>query len=477
MRSEPRLDTALERPLADALDLAGLSAPGTRLVAAVSGGADSVAMLRALAAAAPVLGLEFSVAHLDHGIRPEAGADADFVQDLCNRIGLDLDREQVDVPTAARAAHRSLEMQARTMRYAFFKRVSRRRHADAVLTAHTLDDQAETLLLNLCRGAGPAALGGIPPDSVILGVRVVRPLLNVSRRAIEDYLHAAGQPWREDATNRDTSYRRNAVRHRVLPLLGETLNPRVPAALARAATLLRDDNALLDTLATAAFTRLRQTTGATGDALPLAPFRALHPALRRRLLAQWLREAGVAPERLRFDWIERLDTLARDDAGGGRIRLAAGLEIWHEYDRLRCRPAAAVTPAASETVLAIPGITPLPAFGCHADVRVDKGFSREPSAPPGTIPAQVHLRHDPGSEPFILSVRTWEPGDRIGMLGMEGTRKVQDILTDAKIPAPQRDRIPVFCVNGAVAWIPGCRPARHLAVPDPGAPSLCLRVF
>jgi tRNA(Ile)-lysidine synthase len=477
MRSETRLDPVLERPLADALGLAGLSAPGTRLVAAVSGGADSVAMLRALAAAAPVLGLKLSAAHLDHGIRPEAGADAAFVQDLCHRLGLELDLEQADVPAAARAAHRSLEMQARAMRYAFFKRAARRVSADSVLTAHTLDDQAETLLLNLCRGAGPSALGGIPPDSVIMGVRVVRPLLDVPRRAIEDYLHRVGQSWREDATNRDTAYRRNAVRHRILPLLGETLNPRAPAALARAATLLRDDNALLDTLAAAAFTRLRQATGATGEALPLAPFRALHPALRRRLLAQWLREAGVAPERLRFDWIERMDTLARDDAGGGRIRLAAGLEIWHEYDRLRYRPAAAVTPAASETVLAIPGITALPAFGCHADVRLDRGFSREPAAPPGTIPAQVHLRHDPGSSPCVLSVRTRKPGDRIEMLGMEGARKVQDILTDAKIPAPLRDRIPVFCINGAVAWIPGCRPASHLAVPASGAPSLCLRVF
>jgi len=464
--------------LHDTLDRAGLASPGTRLVAAVSGGADSVAMLHALAASAPGLGLALSVAHLNHGIRSEAGDDAAFVQDLCNRLGLELDIGQANVPSAARAAHRSIEMQARTMRYAFFQRTACRHRADAVLTAHTLDDQAETLLLNLCRGAGPAALGGIPPDTVIKGMRMVRPLLNVSRRAVEAYLRAAGQPWCEDATNQDTVYRRNAVRLRVLPLLKETLNPRAPAALAHAATILRDDNDLLDTLAATGHTALHALDGDAVDTLPLARFRLSHPALRRRILALWLRELGIPPERLRFDWLERLDALARTDAGGGCIRLTAGLEIRHEYSLLRCVSASAVAmPAIGETVLAIPGITPLPAFSCCVEAGFDNGYVREPAAPPGTIPAQVHLRCDQDGKPYVMSVRPRKPGDRIAMLGADGTRKVQDILTDARIPAGQRDHIPIFCVNGEIAWIPGCRPARQLAVPSPDAPSLRLRVF
>lgn len=459
----------------DALEHAGLSAPGTTLVVAVSGGADSVAMLHALATIAPAPGFNLSVAHLNHRIRPEAGQDADFVRDLCQQLGLELDEEQADVPAAALAAHRSIEMQARTLRYAFFQRTAQRRQADAVLTAHTLNDQAETLLLNLCRGAGPAALGGIPPDTVIKRVRFVRPLLNVSRHAVEDYLRVTGQTWCEDVTNQDTAYRRNAVRHRVLPMLQENLNPSVTSALSRAAALLHDDNALLDTLASNEYTRLHQANLTTGNTLPLAPLRALPPALRRRLLVQWLRSAGSAPERLRFDWIERLDALAHLEQGGGCIQLAEGLVVWHEYDHLRCvSTTATAVSIPGETVIALPGTTPLPEFECHAETRFSKGFSYEPTQRPGTIPAQVQLQYTPG---HTLSVRARRPGDRIEMLGMSGTRKVQDILTDAKIPAHMRNRIPVFCIDGTVAWIPGCRPARQWAVVAPGASSLHLRVF
>lgn len=473
---------SLPLALHDALHRAGLAVSGARLVAAVSGGADSVAMLRALADAAPALGLVLSVAHLNHGIRPEAAGDAEFVQDLCTRLGLEVELGQADVPAAARAAHRSVEMQARAMRHAFLRQAACRHRADAVLTAHTLDDQAETLLLNLCRGAGPAALGGIPPDTVIQGMRMVRPLLAVPRRTVEDYLRGVGQSWREDATNQDPVYRRNAVRLRILPLLKETLNPLAATAIAHAAAILRDDNDLLDTLAAAERTALQAVNGAAADTLPLAPLRRLHPALRRRLLAGWLRERGIPPERLRFDWIERLDALAHADAGGGRIRLAAGLEVRHEYDRMRCVAASAAasasaTPATAETTLAIPGITALPGFGCRVEADFDKGYRREPAAPPGTIPAEVHLRYDPEEKPPVITVRSRKPGDRLAMLGADGTRKVQDILTDARIPAARRDRIPLFCINGEVAWIPGCRPARYLAVPSSDAPSLRLRVF
>lgn len=459
--------------LHSALDAASLTAPGTVLVAAVSGGADSVAMLHALAPLAKALDLRLFAAHLNHGIRTAAGEDADFVQALCSSLSVELTTGYADVPQAARTEHRSIEMQAREMRYAFFRQVAKERGAAAVLTAHTLDDQSETLLLNLCRGTGPAALGGIPPDTCIKGVRIVRPLLQVSRRDIETYLQAAGQPWREDASNRDLAYRRNTVRHRVLPLLQETLNPHAAAALARAAGLLRTDNALLDALASAERPTLHPDGAA--DRLLLAPFRRLHPALRHRLLAQWLREAGVQPERIRFDIIERIDALAQDPGGGRCIRISPALSIRHEYDQLRRAAPDTTDDSGGSVTLALPGVTLLPAFGCRVDTSIDTGFSREPASLPGTLPAQVHLRYSP-TAPFTIAVRPRLPGDRLEMTGMEGARKVKDILIDAKIPAARRRRIPVFTINGEVAWIPGCRPSRHWAVPAPDAPSLLLRV-
>jgi len=463
-----------ERVLA-ALDSAGLATPGTVLLAAVSGGADSVAMLRALAAIAEQRSLTLVAAHLHHGIRPEADGDAAFVQALCNRLAIDVHVERVDVPSAARAEQCSIEMQAREMRYDFLRRMAHQLGATAILTAHTRDDQAETLLPNLCRGAGPSALGGIPPDAVIKGCRLVRPLLHITRRDIEGYLQSIGQDWREDASNLDTAYRRNAVRHRILPLLKEWLNPQATEALARAADLLYAEHQLLDELAAAQ--RASVNPDDASDILWLEPFRPLPLALRRRLLTSWLRDATPPPQ-VRFDLIERIDALARETDGGGCIRVSPTLEIRHEYDRLRRLVLSAADDAAPiEAVeLAIPGFTPLTGFGGEVEVQLTSGFTREPSGIPGSYPAQIHIRYDAATPPRII-VRARQPGDRIAMIGMPGERKVQDILTDAKIPATQRDSIPVFTIAGEVVWIPGCRPSRHWAVPAPDAPSLRLRVY
>lgn len=455
------------------LESAGLAAPVTTLLAAVSGGADSVAMLRALAELATERSLTLVAAHLHHGIRPEADGDAAFVQELCNRLAIDLHTDRIDVPSAARASGCSIEMQAREMRYDFLRRVAHQIGATAILTAHTRDDQAETLLLNLCRGAGPSALGGIPPDTVIKGCRLVRPLLHVKRSDIEAYLQSIGQEWREDASNHDITYRRNAVRHRILPLLQELLNPQATDAIARTADILYAEHQLLDELTAA---QRASVIPDDEDILWLEPFRPLPLALRRRLLAAWLRDAG-APQQVRFDLIERIDTLAHETNGGGCIQISPTLEIRHEYDRLRrliVSPSPAPTTGMS-VELAIPGTTPLPAFDCEVEVTIAKGFTREPSGIPGSYPAQAHIRYDSSSPPQI-TVRPRQPGDRMAMIGMAGERKLQDILTDAKIPAAARDRIPVFSIDGEVAWIPGCRPASHWAVPAPDAPSLCIRV-
>ena len=461
----------LERALANALTRAGLDLADTILVVAVSGGADSVAMLRGLCHVAKARELHLRVAHFHHGIRADADMDAEFVRQLCHAFDLPFFIGAGHVPEAARAAHRSIEMQARLMRYAFLNAVADQQHAQAVLTAHTLDDQAETLMLNLCRGAGPAALGGIPPDTTIHGVRLVRPLLHVSRQDVEDYLHGLKQTWREDLSNQNTAYRRNAVRHRILPLLRDLLNPHTNEALSRAAECLRTDHECLDEQVTAA-----QTSIITDQhEIRLAPYRQQHQAIRRRLLSRWLRSAGIPAERIRFEWLAQIDHLANADYGGGRIRLCSGIEIRHGYDHLAYAvdsPSRAILPVR----INIPGTTNLPDFGCRVDACFDTGFTRHPRSTPGQLPAEVHL-HYPAETVDAIIVRSRRPGDRIEMLGMDGSRKLQDILTDAKIPAANRSRIPVFVMQHKIVWIPGCRPATHGAVPSMTAPSLHLRVM
>jgi tRNA(Ile)-lysidine synthase len=221
--------------------------PETRVIAALSGGADSVALVLLLhdlhRTGELVLG---GAAHLNHGIRGvEANADHDFCRDLCARVEIPFVSEAVDVPALAAASRCSTELAARRARQAFFAGVRQTRGADVVATAHTENDQAETVLLRLVRGAGGRGLAGIAPRRDYL----IRPLLSIGRAELREELSARGQPWREDATNADVAILRNRVRHEVLPYLAEHFNPSITRALARMADVARGDEAWLDALA------------------------------------------------------------------------------------------------------------------------------------------------------------------------------------------------------------------------------------
>jgi len=233
-----------KKPIPDAPELdRALLRPGMRLAVGVSGGADSVALLRALVAAAPEIGLVLSVAHVHHGIRgAEADADAEFVSALAAEHGLPFFRKDVDAPGAARANRETLEEAARNLRYGWFGELLSSGAADAVATAHTLDDQAETVLHKLLRGAWTEGLSGIYPVLELPKGLILRPFLSVRRAQIEAWLSRIGQPWREDATNADTAYTRNRLRREVLPALA-ACNPQIYGHLANLATLARDEQA------------------------------------------------------------------------------------------------------------------------------------------------------------------------------------------------------------------------------------------
>lgn len=217
--------------------------PGMRLAVGVSGGADSVALLRALVEAAPEIGLVLSVAHVHHGIRgTDADADAEFVAALAAEHGLAFHRHDVDAPAAARANRETLEEAARNLRYAYFGELLESGIADAVATAHTLDDQAETVLHKLLRGAWTQGLSGIHPVLKRHKGMIVRPFLGVRRAEIEVWLSSIGQFWREDASNADVAYTRNRLRRELLPALA-AYNPQIYGHLANLATLARDEDA------------------------------------------------------------------------------------------------------------------------------------------------------------------------------------------------------------------------------------------
>jgi tRNA(Ile)-lysidine synthetase-like protein len=227
--------------------------PGLRLAVGVSGGADSVALLRALAAQGRELGLVLHVAHLHHGLRgQEADDDLSFVRNLAAELGLPFHEARVDTTTEARArtetgkpgesakAAETIEEAARRLRYGWFRQLLAAGEVDAVATAHTRDDQAETVLAKFLRGAWTEGLSGIHPVVEFPEGRILRPLLNATRTEVEAYLAALGQLWREDSSNRHPTFTRNRIRHELLPLL-ETWNPRLREHLAQMAALARDE--------------------------------------------------------------------------------------------------------------------------------------------------------------------------------------------------------------------------------------------
>lgn len=302
--------------------------PGDRICVAISGGADSVALLLTLHAANTAkrdsLGIGLSAAHVHHGIRPAAESDADltFVQGLCIQLDIPLHIHHADIPTRASQTRETLEEAARTVRYEFFSTLIASGHADAVLTAHTLDDQAETVLMKLLRGAWTEGLSAIHPVVTIplsnqqRTGRILRPFLQTRRSDIESYLRSLNQPWREDSTNADTTYTRNRIRHELLPQL-RTFNPSIDQTLVNLAELAREEESRWQTELARVLPQLllpgkpvrgggrsvSTSPGQSSLAIEIERLRPLDPALRRRVLRAAARQLG---SRLSFDETERL---------------------------------------------------------------------------------------------------------------------------------------------------------------------------
>ncbi len=429
---------------------------GALVLVAVSGGADSIALLHALAQLRPQLGIRLAVAHLNHGIRgAAAAADAAFVKRVAQQLGLPVSMERADVPARAQAAGLSLEMAARAARYEFFARTAHQLRAAAVAVAHNADDQVETVLLRLARGAGPQGLGGMEPVSRQGGLKIIRPLLSVTRTAILAFLKQHRLRWREDASNRDPHFLRNRVRHEILPLLERRLNPQLRAALLRTADLLREENKFLDGLASRALPR---HTGTQRPTLPVTRLTALPLALRRRALRLWLISAGVAAEQLDYAAIAAALALLEHQRGTKALDLGGGWKAVRTYARLTLEKEVPAPPPAWRLATA-----------------AHRGILKEKPTQPGRLPARATLSAAAvGASPLL--VRAARPGDRMAPLGMQGTKKLQDIFTDAKVPREQRRLIPVVECRGVIVWLPGYRVARGWEVPTNRSRALLLQL-
>ena len=445
------------------------------MLLAVSGGADSVALTYALHFLRKSFRLSITLAHLHHRIRGQAAdQDAQFVNELAWKLGLHCVQGQADVPRLAREQGVSLEMAARASRYEFLERTAREIGAHCVATAHTADDQVETVLLKLARGAGPQGISGIPYCMERHGLRVIRPFRDVTHAEAVRFLRRYGLVWREDKSNLDMTFLRNRVRCQILPLLESKLNPQIRRAILRTAELLREENEWMDSMARGLWSECAE--GATQNELKVETLNRLPLAARRRVLRLWLVSGGVEADQLGFDTIETIEKLLALPRGTRSVSLSGVLRVVRRYGRLTLEPQAAAPADALRERLVVPGETILPDHGLRIITQWTTGIVRQRGMRAGDLPAAASLgakalRRSP------LYIRSWKAGDRIRPLGMMGSCKLQDLFVDQKVPRDRRDRIPVFECRGHIIWIPGYRIARGWEVAGPQARSLHVCVF
>ncbi len=430
--------------------------------------ADSAGVGRVLRPAAPfaVVGL----VHLNHRIRGEAAdRDEQFCRRLASELSLPIEVESVDVPALARERRTSLEDAARQVRYAFFERAAARLGADRVAVGHTRDDQAETFLLRLVRGAGPRGLAGIYPRSGL----VIRPLLEVTRTALRAYLAEREAVWCEDETNRDLSIPRNRVRHELVPYLEANFSPGIIDVLAREADIAREDAAWLDEVAGVVAERVVQLLTDRVE-IDVAALAGEPPALARRVLHHALAAAGG--RFVGFDHVDRLRAALGSEAAGA-MDLPGQRAVWTEgrltLTRRRGRRAAdSTTRSPFRYELSIPGEARVPEAGLAITAQAAASSASGDRLAGRGDTAVVAAR----GLTAPLVVRNRRPGDAFRPLGLGGRKKLQDFFVDRKIARAERDTIPLVVDAGdRIIWVVGQALADDFRVTEPAEGVIILK--
>lgn len=428
----------------------GLLRRGERVVVAVSGGPDSVALLHLLWRWQQEFGFSLHVAHLNHRLRREAEEEAEFVRRLAQDLGLPVTVGQEDVRRLVRGGE-SLEDVARRVRRRFLLGLAEAMAAEKIALGHHADDQAETVLLHLLRGSGPAGLAGMAWQQG----KFIRPLLEVTRAEIEAYCAQNGLPYIRDPSNADPAFLRNRIRQELLPLLAEKYNPNIVAALGQTAAILAEEDRYLEAELDRFWPALLVPGPEGVIRLRVAALVDLPLALRRRAVRRaFFALVGRENNFLTYRHVEEVlgVLLARQ---GKRLDLPQGVTAAREGEELvfSCRrgepePASLTWPVCRR--LPVPG-----------EIRVG----------PWLIGAEVYRAGEKGGAglgrwetqcdfqrlPLPLFVRFWQPGDFFWPLGLGGRKKLQDFFVDAKVPRPQRRNIPLVVCPQGIVWVVGYR--------------------
>jgi len=475
--------TPLEQAALETIRRSRMLAPGDRVGVAVSGGADSVALLRILENLRDDLGITLLVVHFNHQLRgAESEVDAEFVAGLARESGLEFVLAREDVAKAAQERGWNLEDAARRLRYAFFQRVIEEGRATRIAVAHTADDQAETVLAHVFRGTGLTGLAGIHPQ---VG-SVVRPLLETRRKELREFLQERGQCWREDATNRDVRRLRARVREQLLPVLERDFSPAIVAHLCNLARFAREEEAFWSALVEDCFlTRSKQAGDTVSIAIhvllePLGPRARLHPsvkaqtnlassrALTERLIRRLYQELRGDCRDLAAGHVEQVIRLATQSSSGRRIDLPGGIVAERAFDEITfspqnpSRPYVPVQetipqPNAYQYVVSLPdrGTTTvsIPELGTSFRLKViDWPSAERDTKREGKVLDAALLR-----TPLIL--RNWRPGDAYRPHGRRQSLKLKQMFLAGRVPGHERAGWPVLESDGQVIWARGMPPA------------------
>ncbi|MEN6371433.1 MAG: tRNA lysidine(34) synthetase TilS [Armatimonadota bacterium] len=439
---------------------------GDRIIVAVSGGADSVALLHVLWQMKDEFDLDLIAAHMNHGIRGEdADRDALFVQALADRLKIASVVEKVDVPAFRKKARLGLEEAARKVRYDFLENIASDAGAARIAVAHTADDQVETVLLNIIRGTGPDGISGMP---AVRG-RIIRPLIDTFRTDIEAYLRENGLDWVTDVTNIVMDYTRNRVRLQLIPFLEDQFNPKVKDALLSLSRLVRDENEAAKAATEIEFSAAAKEAGHESVVFDASKLRNLPRALLRRCIRKAielvkgdLRDVEyIQTERIADSVVQKEDVALTLPSGKVYARLTG--------DELRIFRIIEPAKIDIEKELEIGGRTEAP----ELDILFETKFVPANTRP--ELPSQAVM--DPKKIKGKLTLRTWRRGDRILPLGMTGHKKLQDLFTDAKTPRRERVLVPVIADEEKIIWVAGYAVSELVRVTEKTCTALWIEYF
>jgi len=465
---EERASESSARQILNSIEKQSWIAAGDRVGVAVSGGADSVALLLLLLELRKKLGLVLSVVHFNHKLRGKTSdADEKFVAALAAKHELEFHTASVHVAAKAKKERANLEDAARRARYDYFQSLVESGKLTRIAVAHTADDQAETVLAHLIRGTGLTGLGGIHP----VAGSVFRPLLGVRRSELREFLRAKKQTWREDASNRDTTKMRARIRKKLLPLLEKQFQPAIVNHLATLADLAREDEVFFDAAVEEGAAALIQRSAdgariAVKDLLqPLKSEAA--PALSKRLVRRMVDDVKPREGQLGARHVEAVLELARDGQSGSSLPLPGGVTVRRERDLLfflamgdkKSGTARAATREYEFTIDLTRGSAEVRVTQLRCVFRfrvIDWPPKRVETIKDGAVLDRDRLR-------LPLVLRNWRPGDRLHPLGHQNAHKLKRLLNEKHISRWKRDGWPVLTSGGVLAWARGFPVAAEFA--------------